>query len=273
MKSCARALTLLYRFAFERRPRRQRGADAGVLGSTSRRATQRQRRYTLEGELVLVALLITGIAYGADDQALRTEKEKRSYAIGAQMGSDMRRFGMEVDPDLVARGFRDAYSGGKLLLSDQQMSETMTGVGRTMEARGTEMMKQDAEKNRKEGEAFLAQNMKKEGVRTLPSGLQYKIMRMGTGRTPRATDTVAVNYRGTFIDGTEFDSSYRRGQPFVFQVNRMIKGWVEALQMMSVGAKWQLFIPSRLAYGEQGAPPAIGPNATLIYEVELLSIK
>ena len=222
---------------------------------------------------LVVALFITEMAYGADDQALKTEKEKRSYAIGAQVGGDMKRFGMEVDPDLVAKGFRDAYSGGKLLLSDQQMAETMTGISRTMEAKGTEMMKQDAEKNRKEGEAFLAQNMKREGVRTLQSGLQYRVLRTGTGRTPRATDTVAVNYRGTFIDGTEFDSSYRRGQPLVFQVNRMIKGWVEALQMMNMGAKWQLFIPSRLAYGEQGAPPAIGPNATLIYEVELLSIK
>ena len=220
-----------------------------------------------------VALLMAGMAYGADDQALRTDKEKTSYAIGAQTGSDMRHFGMDVDPDLVARGFRDAYSGRKLLLNDQQMSQTMENISKTMAAKSGEMMKQDAERNKQEGEAFLAQNMRKEGVRTLPSGLQYRIMRAGTGRAPKPTDTVTVNYRGTFIDGTEFDSSYRRGKPFVFQVDKMIKGWVEALQMMSVGAKWQLFIPPRLAYGEQGAPPAIGPNATLIYEVELLSIK
>ena len=135
------------------------------------------------------------------------------------------------------------------------------------------MMKQDAERNRQEGEAFLAQNARKEGVRTRPSGLQYRVMRASAGRTPKPTDTVVANYRGTFIDGTEFDSSYRRGQPFVFQVNKVIKGWVEALQLMSAGAKWQLFIPARLAYGEPGSPPAIGPNATLIYEVELLSIK
>ncbi len=222
---------------------------------------------------VVVAVFMAGMVYGADDQILRTEKEKTSYAIGAQTGADMRHFGVEVDPDVVARGFRDAYSGKKLLLNDQQMSETLAGVSKIIAAKSPELMKQDAERNRQEGEAFLAQNSRKDGVRTLPSGLQYRVMRAGTGRTPKLTDTVSVNYRGTFIDGTEFDSSYRRGQPFVFQVNKMIKGWVEALQMMSVGAKWQLFIPSRLAYGEQGAPPAIGPNATLIYEVELLSIK
>ncbi len=222
---------------------------------------------------LVTVLLMTAAAYGADDQTLRTDREKTSYAIGAQTGADMKHFGMDVDPDLVARGFRDAYSGRKLLLNDQQMSETMTNISRIMEAKSGEMMKQDAERNKREGEAFLAQNARKEGVKTLPSGLQYKIMRAGSGRTPKATDTVAVNYRGTFIDGTEFDSSYRRGQPLTFQVNKMIKGWVEALQIMDVGAKWQLFIPSRLAYGEQGAPPAIGPNAALIYEVELLSIK
>ncbi len=225
------------------------------------------------GLIVVVAVLMAGMVYGADDQTLRTEKEKTSYVIGAQMGADMRHYGMEVDPDVVARGFRDAYSGRKLLLSDQQMSETTTGVRRMMEAKGTEVMKQDAQRNRQEGEAFLAQNARKDGVRSLPSGLQYRVMRTGTGRTPRPTDTVVVNYRGTFIEGTEFDSSYRRAQPFVFQVSSVIKGWVEALQLMSVGAKWQLFIPPRLAYGEQGGPPAIGPNATLIYEVELLSIK
>jgi FKBP-type peptidyl-prolyl cis-trans isomerase FklB len=223
--------------------------------------------------MAVVAVLMAGMVYGADDQILRTEKEKTSYVIGAQMGADMRHYGMEVDPDVVARGFRDAYSGRKLLLSDQQMSETITSVDRIIAAKSTATMKQDAERNTQEGEAFLAQNAKRDGVRTLPSRLQYRVMKTGTGRTPRLTDTVVVNYRGTFVDGTEFDSSYRRGQPFVFQVNSVIKGWVEALQLMSVGAKWQLFVPPRLAYGEQGGPPAIGPNATLIYEVELLSIK
>ncbi len=223
--------------------------------------------------IVVVAVLMGCVVYAADDQMLRSEKEKTSYAIGAQMGADMKRSGMEVDPDLVARGFRDGYSGRKLLLTDQQMSETLANVNKIMASKGPEVMKQEAENNRQQGEAFLAQNAKKEGVRVLSSGLQYKVLKTGTGPVPKLTDTVVVNYRTTFIDGTELDSSYRRGQPFVFQVNRVIKGWVEALQLMNVGAKWQLFIPPKLAYGEQGSPPAIGPNETLIYELELLSIK
>ena len=223
--------------------------------------------------IVVGAVIVAGMAHRADGQTLKTDKEKTSYAIGVQMGSDMRHYGMEVDPDLVAKGFSDAYAARKLLLSDQQMSETIAGVDKLMTARSADMLKQDAERNRQEGQAFLAQNMRKDGVKTLPSGLQYRIMKTGTGRTPRATDTVVVNYRGTFIDGTEFDSSYRRGQPFVAPVNSVIKGWIEALQLMNVGSKWQLFIPPQLAYGQQGAPPGIGPNATLIFEVELLSIK
>jgi FKBP-type peptidyl-prolyl cis-trans isomerase FklB len=142
-----------------------------------------------------------------------------------------------------------------------------------MAAKSAGVMKEETEKNRQEGEAFLARNRTREGVKTLPDGLQYSIMKAGAGRTPRPTDMVVVNYRGTFIDGTEFDSSYRRGQPLVFPVNRVIKGWTEALQLMRVGSKWQLFIPPQLAYGPQGAPPAIGPNETLIFELELLSIQ
>jgi FKBP-type peptidyl-prolyl cis-trans isomerase FklB len=142
-----------------------------------------------------------------------------------------------------------------------------------MAARSADVMKEDAQKNAGEGEAFLARNKAKEGVNTLPDGLQYRVIKAGTGRTPRPIDTVVVNYRGTFVDGTEFDSSYRRGQPLVFPVNRVIRGWTEALQLMKVGSKWQLFIPPQLAYGPQGAPPAIGPNETLIFELELLAIQ
>jgi len=130
-----------------------------------------------------------------------------------------------------------------------------------------------ADKNQKEGEVFLAENKKKKGVITLPSGLQYQVIKEGTGKIPKATDTVTTHYRGTLIDGTEFDSSYKRGEPASFPVNGVIKGWTEALQLMKVGSKWQLFIPSNLAYGPQGAGQAIGPNATLIFEIELLSIK
>ena len=135
-----------------------------------------------------------------------------------------------------------------------------------------EEQKKLAEKNAKEGEAFFAENKKKEGIVTLPSGLQYKVIKEGDGPTPKATDTVSVNYKGTFIDGTEFDSSYKRNQPATFKVKGVIPGWVEALQLMKVGSKWQIFIPASLAYGDKGAGNVIGPNATLIFEVELLSI-
>jgi FKBP-type peptidyl-prolyl cis-trans isomerase FklB len=136
-----------------------------------------------------------------------------------------------------------------------------------------EMIAKLGEKNKAEGEAFLAENKKKEGVKTLPSGLQYKVIKAGTGKKPKVTDTVTTHYRGTLMNGTEFDSSYRRGQPVSFQVNGVIPGWTEALQLMEEGAKWQLFIPSNLAYGERGAGRDIGPNATLVFEIELLSIE
>jgi FKBP-type peptidyl-prolyl cis-trans isomerase FklB len=230
-------------------------------------------RYRAKAVIVAGVVLAAGVVYGADGQTLKTQKEKTSYAVGAQMGMDMKKYRMDVDPDAVAKGFRDAYTGGKLLLNDREMSQTLADAQKQMAARSADVIKADAEKNRREGEAFLARNKTGEGVKTLPDGLQYKVIEAGTGRTPRPTDMVVVNYRGTFVDGTEFDSSYRRGQPVVFPVNRVIKGWAEALQLMKVGSKWQLVIPPQLAYGPQGAPPAIGPNETLIFELELLSIQ
>jgi FKBP-type peptidyl-prolyl cis-trans isomerase FklB len=230
-------------------------------------------RYRAKAVIIAGVVLAAGVVYGADGQTLRTGKDKTSYAVGAQMGMDMKKYRMDLDPDLVAKGFRDAYTGGKLLLNDRDMSQALAETQKQMAARSAEVIKEDAEKNRQEGEAFLGRNKTKEGVRTLPDGLQYRVMQAGTGRTPRPTDMVVVNYRGTFIDGTEFDSSYRRGQPALFPVNRVIKGWTEALQLMKVGSKWQLVIPPQLAYGPQGAPPAIGPNETLIFELELLSVQ
>ncbi len=230
-------------------------------------------KYRARVVVIAAVVLASGVVCGADGQTLRTEKEKTSYTVGVQMGMDMKKFRMDVDPDVVAKGFRDAYTGGKLLLNDRDMSQALADTQKQMAARSADVIKEDAEKNRQEGEAFLARNRTMEGVRTLPDGLQYRVMKTGTGRTPRPTDTVVVNYRGTFVDGTEFDSSYRRGQPFVFPVNSVIKGWAEALQLMKVGSKWQLFIPPRLAYGPQGAPPVIGPDETLIFELELLSIR
>jgi FKBP-type peptidyl-prolyl cis-trans isomerase FklB len=230
-------------------------------------------RYRARAVVTAMVVLAAGVVCGADGQTLRTEKEKTSYAVGVQMGMDMKRYRMDLDPDVVAKGFRDAYTGGKLLLNDREMAQALADTGKQIAARSADVMREEAEKNRQEGEAFLARNKTREGVYTLPDGLQYRVIKAGTGPTPRPTDTVVVNYRGTFIDGTEFDSSYRRGQPLVFPVNRVIRGWTEALQLMKAGSKWQLFIPPQLAYGPQGAPPAIGPNETLIFEMELLSIR
>jgi FKBP-type peptidyl-prolyl cis-trans isomerase FklB len=149
----------------------------------------------------------------------------------------------------------------------------MAAFQKEMMAKQQELAKRLGEKNKKEGEAFLSENRKKEGIKALPSGLQYKVVKAGTGKKPKSTDTVTTHYRGTLIDGTEFDSSYRRGQPASFPVSGVIPGWTEALQLMEEGAKWQLFIPPNLAYGERGAGSQIGPNATLIFEIELISIQ
>ena len=158
-------------------------------------------------------------------------------------------------------------------MTEQEMKETLAGLQKELMEKQAERAKLLAEKNKKEGEAFLAANKTKEGVKTLPDGLQYKVIKEGTGKTPKADDTVVTNYRGTLIDGTEFDSSYKRGQPATFPVKGVIPGWTEALQLMKEGSKWELFIPSNLAYGERGAGNAIGPNATLVFEIELISVK
>jgi FKBP-type peptidyl-prolyl cis-trans isomerase FklB len=207
---------------------------------------------------------------------LTTRKQKFSYAlgmnIGAGLGNNLKKQSVEVDPNLVSQGLKDAMAGTKTRLTQEEAQAVLTEVQTEVRKQQTEKMQEAATKNKTEGEAFLAANKSKEGVVTLPSGLQYKILTAGTGPKPAATDSVVCNYRGTLINGTEFDSSYKRGQPATFGVSQVIKGWTEALQLMPVGSKWQLFIPSSLAYGERG-PGEIGPNATLIFEVELLSIQ
>jgi FKBP-type peptidyl-prolyl cis-trans isomerase len=165
------------------------------------------------------------------------------------------------------------FSGGKLAMTDEQMRATMVDFQKSLQQKQAAAIKDMSDKNKKEGEVFLAENKSKEGVVTLPDGLQYKILKAGDGPKPSASDKVKCNYRGTLINGKEFDSSYKRNEPVTFPVNGVIKGWVEALQMMPVGSKWQLFIPSDLAYGERGAGADIEPNSTLIFEVELLSIE
>ncbi|MBZ0158112.1 MAG: FKBP-type peptidyl-prolyl cis-trans isomerase [Alphaproteobacteria bacterium] len=217
--------------------------------------------------------LLANLALAEEQAVLKSQKDKISYSIGLDIGKDMKRQSIDIDPDILAKGIKDALSGNKPLLSEKEMQDTMIAFQKELAAKQGEKTKRLTEKNKKEGEAFLAANKKKEGVKTTSSGLQYKIIKEGAGKTPKATDTVTVHYRGTLLDGTEFDSSYKRGQPASFPVNDVITGWTEALQMMKTGSKWQLFIPPNLAYGERGAGPLIGPNAVLVFEVELLSIK
>jgi FKBP-type peptidyl-prolyl cis-trans isomerase len=204
---------------------------------------------------------------------LKTDKEKQSYAMGMSLGVGLHRQGMTLDPALVARGLRDAQNGGKTAMTEQEMNTAVQDfrkqVGQKMQASA----QSQGSTNRKTGEEFLAANKSKPGVITLPDGLQYKILKEGDGPKPTASDTVSCNYRGTLIDGKEFDSSYKRGQPASFPVSGVIKGWTEALQLMPVGSKWELYIPPDLAYGDRGAGQDIGPGETLIFEIDLLGIQ
>lgn len=223
--------------------------------------------------VAMVAILVVPLLAGAQDAPLKGQKDKVSYLIGAQIGNDFKAQQMDIDPDLFSRGLKDALAGKKAPLSEQEIRETMMAFQKEMQTKTAEQNKKLAEQNKKEGDAFLVENKKKEGVKTTPSGLQYKVVRQGTGKMPKPTSTVVVNYRGTLLDGREFDSSYKRGEPFTTAVNGVVKGWQEALPLMKEGAKYQIFVPSQLAYGERGAGREIGPNAVLIFEIELLSIK
>jgi FKBP-type peptidyl-prolyl cis-trans isomerase FklB len=212
-------------------------------------------------------------ATASSSSTLPDQKSKASYAVGMNMGTSLRKQSVNVDPNLVAQGLKDAMAG-KTQLTDEEAHAALVQLQTEVKAQQEAKMKEAGETNQKAGAAFLAANKAKPGVVTLPSGLQYKILTPGTGAKPTAADSVVCNYRGTLIDGTEFDSSFKRGQPATFPVSGVIKGWTEALQLMPVGSKWQLVIPSDLAYGERGGGGgAIGPNATLIFEIELISIE
>jgi FKBP-type peptidyl-prolyl cis-trans isomerase FklB len=199
---------------------------------------------------------------------LKDQKDKVSYAIGMNIGANLSRQKVDINPDLLVAGIKDAIAG-KPQLTQDQVKDVMAQFEKDMEQK----QKAAGEKNKAEGEKFLEENKKKEGVKTTASGLQYKALKEGTGPQPKATDMVTVQYRGTLIDGTEFDSSYKRGQPATFPLNGVIKGWTEGLQLMKPGAKYQFFVPSNLAYGERSVGPDIAANATLIFEVELLEVK
>jgi len=216
-------------------------------------------------------------AKSAAPAPLTTRKQKFSYALGMNIGTGysqgLKKQSLEVDWNLVTQGLKDAATGGKTRLSEDEAKAVLTEVNNEVQKQQQQKTQELAAKNKTEGEAFLAANKDKEGVVTLPSGLQYKILKAGDGPKPTASDQVVCNYKGTLVNGTEFDSSYKRGQPATFGVGQVIKGWTEALQLMPVGSKWQLFIPSSLAYGERGEPRGgIEPNETLIFEVEVLSI-
>lgn len=207
---------------------------------------------------------------------LKTDKDKESYAIGMSIGRSLKQQEADVEPKVLAQGIADTLQGGQPLMTEDQVRETMMAMQKKfMEKQQSAMQARqgNADENLKKSEAFLAENAKKEGVKTTASGLQYKVIKEGKGASPKPTDVVSVHYKGTLPDGTEFDSSYKRGEPAQFPVNGVIPGWTEALQLMKPGAKYELYIPPQLAYGPNGAGQAIGPNQALVFEVELLEVK
>jgi FKBP-type peptidyl-prolyl cis-trans isomerase FklB len=204
---------------------------------------------------------------------LDSQKKKVSYAIGLDIGQNFKARAMDIDLDILFQGLKDAQKSGEPLLSKDEIQKVMTQFQQDMMKSEQEKRQTQGAGNLAQGEAFLKENAQKPGIQVTASGLQYKVITKGSGPVPKASDTVKVHYRGTLLDGTEFDSSYKRNEPAVFQLNGVIKGWTEALQLMNVGSKYQIFLPSSLAYGEQGAGQVIGPNATLVFEVELLGIE
>ena len=225
---------------------------------------------------IVVALMLSlfgSVLLAQNKTTPKTQKEKVSYSIGVNIGKNMKIQGIDVDQAFLIQGMKDGLNSAKTAMTEKDMDATMNSFQQEMMTKMQAKQKVDGEKNKKAGDAFLAANKNKDGVITLPSGLQYKILKEGNGAKPTATQTVKCNYRGTLIDGKEFDSSYKRGEPAEFPVGQVIKGWIEALQLMPVGSKWELFIPSDSAYGPNGSGQIIGPNSTLIFEIELISIK
>ncbi len=221
---------------------------------------------------ILSISFLFNVCFAAEKVELKGQKDKESYSLGYQFGQSLKAQGLDINLEAYASGIQDALGGKNPSLSQEEIQKTVSELQQRMVAARQKELKEMAEKNLAEGKVFLEENKKKEGIKTLPSGLQYKVLAEGAGRTPKASDQVTVNYKGSLINGSEFDSSYKRGKPATFQVDKVIRGWTEALQLMKEGSKWQLFIPPQLGYGERGSG-SIPPNSTLIFEVELISVK
>jgi FKBP-type peptidyl-prolyl cis-trans isomerase FklB len=227
-------------------------------------------RYIL---VTLLGMSLTlGVCFAAEKGDLKDQKDKESYSLGYQFGRYLKAQGLEINMDVYTSGIKDALGGVDPLLGQEEIGRTVSGVQQRAEAARQKELREESAKNLAKGKAFMEANGKKEGVKTLPSGMQYKVLVEGSGRTPKATDQVTVNYRGTLIDGTEFDSSYKRGTAATFGADKVISGWKEALQLMKEGSKWELVIPPGLAYGQQNTG-SIPPNSTLVFEVELIAVK
>lgn len=240
------------------------------LAGLEKDARMSYRKWILATVLALPATIVAVAQDTAPE--LKTEKDKFSYALGMNFGENFRKQGLELDPAVFSKAFAEAFTSGKTAMSEDDMKAVLTAAAQEIRKKQAAVQAEKAQQAQAEGEKFLADNKAKEGVVALPSGLQYKILKQGTGEKPTADDTVICNYKGTLINGTEFDASDKHGGPATFPVKGVIPGWTEALQLMPTGSKWQLFVPANLAYGAQG-PPDIGPNATLIFEVELVSVQ
>ncbi len=221
---------------------------------------------------VAVGLGLAACQQGPKDVKLESQNDKVSYAIGLDIGRNFERQGLEVNPDIIAAGMRDALTKAEPKMTDEEMRETMMAFRQEMIAKQTQKAEEASSGNKEAGQKFLEENKTKEGVKTTESGLQYKVLTEGKGKSPGAEDQVKVHYEGKLLDGTVFDSSYKRGEPAVFPVNGLIPGWTEALQLMKPGAKWELYIPADLAYGDRGAGPQIPPGSTLIFTTELIEV-
>ncbi len=233
--------------------------------------TSKPRKLVLATAVSLLATV--GSISVTQAEEMETVTERVSYIFGFNMGLRFKQDQVDIDPKAFMQALSDAAEGKEPSLTEEEMQSAMTAFQDKQKARQAAFIKEAAEKNTKEGDAFLMANAKKDGVKSTKSGLQYKVLTKGKGAKPEATDKVKVHYKGTLIDGTVFDSSYLRGEPAEFGVNQVIAGWTEALQLMKEGAKWEVYIPSDLAYGAGGSGPDIGPNATLVFEIELLEIK